>query len=138
MTALRLEALLHLLAARLAVAVLPFARAMQLLVDPVDATFRRPAHRPLSVSRIRGAVAAAARLPVPWASCLPQAMAAHWMLARRGMASRIRFGVKRGPHGLCSHAWLVDAGARPLGADDASGYCLVAEFPLRRQPAPCR
>lgn len=63
----------------------------------------------------------ARRLPFE-ALCLPQAMTAHWMLRRRGVASRVWIGVRRAVRGrpLEYHAWLtVDGecvvGCRPAG-----------------------
>jgi hypothetical protein len=60
------------------------------------------------------------------AVCLPQAMAARWMLARRGIGSELYIGTRRAgadarpDHRLDFHAWLLcnnlyvtGAGARP-------------------------
>jgi hypothetical protein len=45
---------------------------------------------------------------VPWDSrCLAQALAAKWMLRRRGLESTVTFGADRGKsHGFVAHAWL--------------------------------
>jgi hypothetical protein len=131
---LYVEAMVHLVAARLAVATLPFARLMALLrpddgqrgarLDGVDQDCAR---------RIRSAVRSVARTPSLWVTCLPQALAAHWMLGRRGISSRIGFGVRRGPKGLCSHAWLVCGNETLLGGECESEFSLVGEFPIPRQ-----
>jgi hypothetical protein len=50
--------------------------------------------------------AAARRLPA--ASCLTRALAARWLLARRGVSSSLRFGWRADPRqGFQAHAWLV-------------------------------
>ncbi len=47
------------------------------------------------------------------AACLPRAMAAQWMLVRRGRASRLMIGVGAGNHPL--HAWVEAGGEGILG-----------------------
>jgi hypothetical protein len=50
------------------------------------------------------------------AVCLPQAMAARVMLARRGVASIMHFGAARGREKpLDAHAWLDAAGIEVTG-----------------------
>jgi hypothetical protein len=50
------------------------------------------------------------------ALCLQQALAAHAMLRRRGIASVIHFGTARAGQGLADgHAWLDAAGVRVTG-----------------------
>ncbi|UCI07728.1 lasso peptide biosynthesis B2 protein [Mesorhizobium sp. B1-1-8] len=65
--------------------------------------------------RVAWGVAAAARF-VPGASCLTQALAGQYLLARQGNASKIRIGIERhtGPE-LKAHAWLVSGNHIVLG-----------------------
>lgn len=45
---------------------------------------------------------------VPGATCLTQALAAHYLCARAGHPTRIRIGVrKRADGGIAAHAWLI-------------------------------
>ncbi len=69
------------------------------------------------VGRVRKAVTIAAR-NVPWnAVCLPQALAAKAMLARRGCGSSIHLGACLDAHGrISAHAWLVASGTVVVGA----------------------
>ena len=89
------------------------------------------------------------------AVCLPQAMAAQWMLRRRGVSSRLVFGVRRAteepdgpPHGehgdsararprtgagLDFHAWLTVAGETVVGDQGAETW---APFPGPTGPTP--
>ncbi len=46
-----------------------------------------------------------------WRSrCLPTALALQWMLARRGIASQLRLGVRRREGLFEAHAWIEHAG----------------------------
>jgi Transglutaminase-like superfamily len=67
--------------------------------------------------RVRQAVTTAAR-NVPWnAECLPQAIAAKAMLARRGCGSSLHLGADLNAQGkLTAHAWLVAGGTVVVGA----------------------
>ena len=77
----------------------------------------------------------AIRLPFR-APCLPQAMAAQWMLRRRGIGSRLVFGVRRSRTPDCTmeyHAWLVVAGECVIGAEEVETYS-----PLSLPAAACQ
>jgi hypothetical protein len=68
-----------------------------------------------TLQRIRWAVRGSARL-VPGASCLTQALAAQFLLARSGFRSQIQVGVAKDPSGrLLAHAWLVSDGRVVIG-----------------------
>lgn len=43
-------------------------------------------------------------------TCLAQALAVRWMLRRRGIATRLRFGVRLAEGAFAAHAWLECAG----------------------------
>ncbi|MBZ9813102.1 lasso peptide biosynthesis B2 protein [Mesorhizobium sp. CA7] len=65
--------------------------------------------------RVAWGVAAAARL-VPGASCLTQALAGQYLLARQGSASKISIGIERGTGSeLKAHAWLMSGNHIVLG-----------------------
>jgi hypothetical protein len=113
--------------ARLALLVLPFRRiAPWLSRQPRGA---RPDLDPVFARAIRRAVTTAAR-HVPWsATCLPQAMAAKMMLARRGCASTLHLGVARtGADGLFAHAWLEAGGRIIVGEQGSEAVTPVAGF----------
>ena len=84
---------------------------------------------PPAVSRWAGTRAAwcggwRAGLPFE-AACLPRAMAAQWMLLRRGVPSRLVFGARRpaAPGGGNDyHAWLTVDGERVIGGRRAETY----------------
>lgn len=97
-------------AARLAVWLLPLGTARRLLT--------RAAGRDesgIGQERIGWAVGAARRV-VPWANCLPQALAAEALLARGGHPAELRIGVIKTGHGsLKAHAWVESGGRIVVG-----------------------
>jgi hypothetical protein len=66
----------------------------------------------------------------PWmnALCLPRALAAHAMLRRRGIASRLCLGVLRAGDNLAAHAWLEIGKDKIVGGAEADGFTRLAEF----------
>jgi hypothetical protein len=119
------EAAVMIILARLAVRVIPTARIFSWADRP-----------PRSINRFAGdeanwiawAVETAAVKPWINALCLPRALAAHAMLRRRGIASRLCLGVARKESGLAAHAW-VEVGKQKIniGSTEA-GYVRLAEF----------
>lgn len=57
-------------------------------------------------SHVSTAIDIASRRIVPWAKCLPCALAASFMLARRGIPTTLFIGVFLEDNSLGSHAWL--------------------------------
>ena len=66
----------------------------------------------------------------PWmnALCLPRALAAHAMLRRRGIASRLCLGVARKEGELAAHAWVEIGNDKIVGGTEADGFTRLAEF----------
>jgi hypothetical protein len=62
------------------------------------------------------------------ALCLPRALAAHAMLRRRGIASRLCLGVARERGALDAHAWLEVGNGKVVGGSEADGFTRLAEF----------
>jgi Transglutaminase-like superfamily len=81
------------------------------------------------LTRVRKAVTTAAR-NVPWnAVCLPQAIAAKTLLARRGCGSAFHLGATLDAQGkLVAHAWLVAGGTIVVGAGGVAGVTPLARF----------
>lgn len=79
---------------------------------------RLDARRDASIADLRlvaWGVAAAARL-VPGATCLTQALAGQYLLARQGNASKISIGIEKGTGSeLKAHAWLMSGSHIVLG-----------------------
>lgn len=118
------EAAASMLVARISLAIFPFkriAKGFGVMVPPND---------PRVVASAEGATAEQVRMArtVGWAVrssapympfrsvCLQQAMAAHAMLRRRGIASVMHFGAGKGEEKpIEAHAWLDAAGVKVTG-----------------------
>jgi hypothetical protein len=131
------EAVACLLAARLALIFIPFPRLaghLGTFVPPTDPRTSRsnaagtPQHVKLA-REIGWAVTRSARYVPFRAVCLPQAMAAQFMLRRRGVASVMRFGAGKGKDKpLDAHAWLDAAGVEVTGYPVAPNLAEIACF----------
>lgn len=122
---LLIEAVAALAVARLALVLLPF-RTVATWLDHQPAPRLYPDDLPARVGR---ATVTAAR-HVPWkAVCLPQALAARALLARRGVVSRVYFGVARDGGVLSAHAWLEVDGQTVVGGGQAKDRTvMIAQF----------
>ena len=80
------------------------------------------------VSRVMWAVERVSNNSWMNALCLPRALAAHAMLRRRGVASRLCLGVARDGKQLIAHAW-VEIGENKIILDPAvARFTRLAEF----------
>jgi hypothetical protein len=66
----------------------------------------------------------------PWikASCLASALAAHAMLRRRGIASRLCLGVAHDEGAVAAHAWIELDRDVIVGAAEAARFTPIAQF----------
>lgn len=112
---------------RLALWVLPF-RWVRARVDARRPGLPRPGEVP--AGRWAWAVRVAARR-IPGASCLTQALALQWLLARAGQSARIHVGVaKQGARGFEAHAWLESRGEILIGGDrPLDGFMPILTLP---------
>lgn len=119
------EAILALFLARLVIVTAPFRLIAPWLRRAPEASVGNQ----VLVARVRRAVTTAAR-NVPWnAVCLPQAMAAKFMLARRGCGSAFHLGANFNAQGkLIAHAWLVAGGVVVVGAAGIDEVTPLARF----------
>lgn len=81
------------------------------------------------VHQVSQAIRRAARVS-PWKSkCLQQALAAGWMLRRRGLPTTLYLGVAReGTDGLSAHAWLRCGEVVLVGGEERDRFQIVATF----------
>jgi hypothetical protein len=63
--------------------------------------------------------------------CLPRALAAHAMLRRRGIASRLCLGVARNGADVAAHAWIEIGERKIVGGDEAEGFTRLAAFGVK-------
>jgi len=124
------EAVLRLAMARLSLALFPFRRVVRRLgrlMSPDDARARGSGEAGEAIVSAACQIGWAIRAVAPSmpfkALCLQQALAAHAMLRRRGIAAPVHFGVVRDePDRFEAHAWLEVAGV------EVTGYPLPARL----------
>ncbi len=66
---------------------------------------------------------------LPWnAVCLPRAMVAKWMLARRSVSSTLVLGVRKARHSTDTdlHAWLRAGRQTVIGGEVADQFTIIA------------
>jgi len=88
---------------------------------------------PHLVARVRAGVTWASRF-VPRATCLTQALACRYLLARQGYATTLRIGVRPDARqAFTAHAWLLSGDSVVIGGDLASlqTYATFADFEAR-------
>lgn len=64
--------------------------------------------------------------------CLPRALAAHAMLRRRGIASRLCLAVAREQRELAGHAWIEAGDGTIIGDTGGDRFTRIAEFGIAR------
>jgi Transglutaminase-like superfamily len=119
------EAFVAIALARLAVRFVPSAR--------IFAWANRPPHRinRFAANEASWVLWAVEKIgPKPWmnALCLPRALAAHAMLRRRGIASRLCLGVARQGQALVAHAWVEISENKIVSDPEISHFTRLAEF----------
>jgi hypothetical protein len=73
-----------------------------------------------TIDRVTWAVRAAGRRLFPARPCLPQALAARFLLSCLGVPTELRIGVQRSEEDdLCAHAWLEHNGKILIGGSDS-------------------
>jgi hypothetical protein len=118
------EAAIMLLLARLAVRFLPPARLFAWAGRPA----RRVRRFADEAQWVAWAVDHLGALAGMNGLCLPRALAAHAMLRRRGIASRLCLGVARSGSAFAAHAWIEVGDERIIGGDEAAGFTRLAAF----------
>ena len=111
--------------ARIAVRWLPSARLLSWADRPVRHIRRFAADE---VPWIEWSIERAGALPGMNALCLPRALAAHTMLRRRGISSKLCLGVARNGEDFAAHAWIEVGERKIVGADAAGGFRQIAAF----------
>ena len=119
------EAAVMLVMARLAVRLVPPARLFAWANRPPRRLCRFAADEATWVSW--AVVSLGAR---PWtnALCLPRALAAHAMLRRRGITSKLCLGVSREDGAVTAHAWVEIGKEKIVGGAEAGRFTRLAEF----------
>lgn len=119
------EAAVMLVLARIAVRWLPSARLLAWADRPARHIRRFPADE---ARWIAWAIDHVGAHPMMNALCLPRALAAHAMLRRRGIASRLCLGVARNSGAFAAHAWIEVGGTKIVGGNEAGNFTQIAAF----------
>ena len=126
---LMLRAFSLLLAARLALAIIPVRRV---IAWKQRRLFSQASAAPQAeTARIRHAVLTVARYSPIRFVCFPQCLAAAALLRTRGIPSRLHYGITRSsePTGkLITHTWLEANGAIVIGGEVAADYATLAVY----------
>lgn len=124
------EAVILILFARILLAFLPFSRVTPLLSHSQGKTELQGGQRRAARMWVKKAIFAAwKRLPLE-NTCFHRAIAAHFMLRRRGVATTLYYGAARLPQrGLSGHVWLQDGEVGIVGYHISKEYHKLARFP---------
>ena len=129
---LLIEAFLLLGIARLAVLALPFKRLAVSLGRHMNEADAQISTTDLNRARQVGQAVRSAVNYTPWESvCLPQAVAAQWMLKRRHIAGTLYLGMAKDetrPEKLAAHAWLRCGGLILTGGAVHRQFTVVSTF----------
>lgn len=123
-----LEAAMLLIVARIIVAVVPFSKwKQQVMLSPEaeqeDASVTEQ-QRQAALHVMRGIAQVDRNLPDQFI-CLPQAIAARWMLSRRNVPTRLYIGTIVDPgEGRVFHAWLKVGDLMVTGACKEEDYAI--------------
>jgi hypothetical protein len=119
------EAVVSLFLARIAVRVIPAAQVFAWANRPPRRIRRFAADE---IGWVLWAIDAAEAKSRSETLCLPRALAAHSMLRRRGITSRLCLGVAREQGNLAAHAWVEVGKDRAITHPDAGAFTRLAEF----------
>ena len=123
---LLLEAGVAILAASLAVRLVPFRRLAERLSRGERGT--APADAETAYWLRRAVLAWARRLP--WrALCFEQGLAAFALLRRRGLEATLHYGAATIGGELRAHVWVTSGKTEVVGCENKENYGLLARFP---------
>jgi hypothetical protein len=127
------EAVLAVTLASIAIAVLPFATLARMLSSGRGPELGQGERQERLLRKGRWAVEAAARR-LPWRIvCFQKGLAFHAMMRRRGVATRLHYGVAQSPdEGLRAHVWVTHGGAALVGGEVADQFVCLAIYPPER------
>jgi hypothetical protein len=128
------EALFSLALARIAMACLPFRRIAAWMGAPGAQTPDAASQETTRIAEEIGWAVSALGPRVPWdGRCLAQALAANFMLRRRGLEGTISFGVNKDESGeLIAHAWLRFGSSYVTGGAGDKTFSILTTFARKR------
>ena len=127
------EAIVYLIAARIALRVFPF-RSLTWFCEWKDSKPElRGAERARRRKGVRWGIQEAARFLPGQSACFARALAAQALLRRYGVSTTLYYGAaSRSEQGLMAHVWLLDGSEGIVGHEAAQDYHILASFPEAR------
>lgn len=126
---LLLEAVGALIAATIAIRILPFRGILWLAGLRSRRACPRAPERNSIGRRIQWAVSACAKR-MPWRPlCFPQGLAAQWMLRRRGIPSRFYYGAMVVEGSMEAHVWVCDGDWTVVGGKAPEEMKVLVQIP---------
>ena len=121
--------------ASVAIRLLPFRKVVSSAEEVAAPEEPDAASSAREIERTSWAVNALARR-LPWKIvCFQKGLALHRLLRRRGIRTRLHYGVAPGGEGpLKAHVWVTHDGVAVIGGDEADGYTCLAIFPSPSVP----
>ena len=128
------EALAALAMAQLAMIFIPFRQIARWLGTAGAESPAEASEREMRIAEEIGWAVSALARRVPWdGRCLSQALAATWMLRRRGLEGTVSFGARRGERaGFDAHAWLRVGSMMVTGGPGHESFQIFTTFARRR------
>ena len=125
----QLEAVGYLLLAHVVLKFWTFERIAHMLSSQVKEPPLQTQERERVRNCVRNAIFRVWRCCPASNSCFHRALAAYWMLRRRGISSQMYYGAARDPESsLIGHVWLMDGEAGVVGMDAARQLPVLACF----------
>lgn len=121
--------------ASIAIRLLPFRKVVSSAEGDITTHEPDAASCAREIERTRWAVEALARR-LPWRIvCFQKGLALHRLLRRRGIRTRLHYGVAPGGEGpLKAHVWVTHDGVAVIGGAEAQDYTCLATFPAASVP----
>ena len=128
------EALAALAMAQLAMIFIPFRQIARWLGTAGAESPAEASEREMRIAEEIGWAVSALARRVPWdGRCLAQALAATWMLRRRGLEGTVSFGARRGERaGFDAHAWLRVGSRMVTGGPEHQSFQIFTTIARRR------
>jgi hypothetical protein len=129
---LLIETALYLVAARVALKIVPFRRLEPLFNRRPRAREVSDVERDAWTKKVQWAVVQVSRHWPVQTTCFSRAIAAQAMLRRRGIVATLFYGAGVFPRsGLRTHVWLQDGTDGVIGHLAAAGYHILARYPAK-------
>lgn len=127
---LLLETLVHLVAARLALRVLPFRWLAWWFQRPTRQPELTGEARQTAIQKVRRAIHDTNRWLGLKAVCFPRSIAAQTMLRRRGVSTTLYYGAATLPDQgtLMAHVWLQDGDQGIVAHENSSQFHILARY----------